>query len=81
MAYKALSRQEMMDTMDRLRDMVGKDKHVLLVVFDGAGNLGTGKKLQYQYIATTRREDTPMVIADLAEAIAQRPPAPNVDLN
>lgn len=81
MAYKALSRIEMVEAIDTVRKLVGKDRHVVLIVFDGAGNVGTGEKMQYQYIATTKPEDTPKVIADLGEAMKQRPPAPNVDLN
>lgn len=81
MAYKALTKNEMIDAMETVRACVGQDKHVLLVVFDGKGNVGTGGKLQYQYIATTQPQETPTVVKDLGEAMAQRPPAPNVDLN
>lgn len=78
---RPLTATELSLAFQQLRERLGKDKHAFLVTFNGTGHNGMGEKPVYQFISTLERTDAIRMLRDLANAMEERPPAPNLDLN
>ena len=71
-----LTRTQLTTAFELLRARIGMDRHAIVLYFSAGSDMRT-----FQYIATTERHETIQVLRDIADALEQRPPAPNVDLN